>query len=186
MRILTIGLLAIFMLTSCGTKSQEQQAEEKKPLVNKEIDDRGNKMLQGEINEDNFATADYEWYNTYYDSYDLQKDTIDSFKDDLQDYDIKIFMGTWCPDSKRETPYFFKIMDYAGYPDDRIHMYAVDRNKKSLNGEEEGYNITHVPTFIFLKDGKEVGRIVESPINSLEEDIRDIINGTPQTPNYSY
>lgn len=161
--------------------------EEQKVLVNEEVQDHnGSKMLLGEINEKNFDTADYSWYKDYYNSFKIDTETIDSFKDKLGDYDVKIFMGTWCSDSKRETPNFFKVMDYAGYPDSKIEMYAVDRQKHSLNSEEKGKEITHVPTIIFYKNGKEVGRIVESPINTMEQDIRDIVNGNPQTPNYSY
>ncbi|NNK29609.1 MAG: thioredoxin, partial [Flavobacteriaceae bacterium] len=39
----------------------------------------------------------------------------------------------------------------------------------------QGRNIEYVPTIIFLKDGKEAGRIVELPMNSLEQDMEAII-----------
>ncbi|MGI9525955.1 MAG: thioredoxin family protein [Weeksellaceae bacterium] len=188
MKTIILSLLSLFIFTSCAMKNQEKEntKKEEKVLVNKEVEVNGQKMLKGAVNEETFRDAKYDWYDTYYDSYTLDEKTIDTFKNELQELEIEVFMGTWCPDSHRETPHFFKIMDYAGYPDNRIEMYAVDRDKKSLNGEEAGKDISHVPTFLFYKDGKEIGRIVESPINSLEEDIRDIVNGTPQTPNYAY
>jgi hypothetical protein len=34
-----------------------------------------------------------------------------------------------------------------------------------------------VPTFIFMKDGQELGRIVEYPLESLEKDMAKILSG---------
>ncbi len=64
-------------------------------------------------------------------------------------------------------------------------MLRLDREKKSGRNIEVGKNVHHVPTFIFLKNGTEIGRIVESPIESLEEDMFNILIGSPSTPNYS-
>jgi len=98
-------------------------------------------------------------------------------------------MGTWCGDSKREIPRFYKILETANYPIEQLTMVAVDHiepnYKKSPGGEEKGLSIIKVPTFIFYKDGKEVNRIVESPIESLEKDIAAIISGKNYVPNYS-
>jgi len=57
--------------------------------------------------------------------------------------------------------------------------------KNSPTGEERGLNIIRVPTMLFYKNGKEVNRIVESPIESLEEDMAQILSGQPYTPNYA-
>jgi len=44
---------------------------------------------------------------------------------------------------------------------------------------EKDLNITNIPTFIFYKNGKEMHRIVESPMESLEKDMLKIITGQP-------
>ena len=44
-------------------------------------------------------------------------------------------------------------------------------------GEEGGMNITHVPTFIFYRDGLELGRIVEYPNRTIEKDMVEILVG---------
>lgn len=172
-------VLGLFIFAQCSTKAP-------KVMENKEIDYKGTKVLVGEIDENNFKTKNYsDWYQSNYEIYELNQKVIDSFKKDLKKYDIKVFLGTWCGDSRWHTPHFFKVLEAANYPKDKVKMFALDRSMKSINGEEEGLNITHVPTIILYKKGKEMGRIVESPINSLEEDIRDIVAGNPQKPNYA-
>ena len=51
---------------------------------------------------------------------------------------------------------------------------------------EEGFNILRVPTFIFYKDGKEIGRFVEHAIDgsTIEDDILKIVSGQPYTHPY--
>jgi hypothetical protein len=36
--------------------------------------------------------------------------------------------------------------------------------------------VTRVPTFIFLRAGKEIGRVTERPITTLEQDIATILD----------
>lgn len=94
---------------------------------------------------------------------------------------IEIFMATWCGDSRREVPRFLKIMEELDFGPDKLRIICVDRGwgnyKKSPGGEENGKNIHRVPTFIFYRNGKEMGRIVETPVSSLEEDINEILTG---------
>ena len=70
-------------------------------------------------------------------------------------------MATWCPDSKRELPRYFAIMDAAGVADSTLTMVGVDRTKKDNEGLTEKWGITRVPTFVFLRQGQEIGRVVE-------------------------
>lgn len=146
-------------------------------------------MLLGKINNQGLMQAPYkEWFVNNYEDYIPKQIIIDSIKTQLHDYTITLFMGTWCGDSKREVPQFYNILEKSNFPLDRLTTIAVDRNrdayKQSPGGEHEGLNIHRVPTFIFYKDGKEVNRIVESPKNTLEEDILAICNKN-YTPKYS-
>jgi thiol-disulfide isomerase/thioredoxin len=74
---------------------------------------------------------------------------------------VLLIMATWCPDSKRELPRFFAIMDGVGMNEAMLTMVGVDRTKKDPEGLTEKWGITRVPTFVFLRDGREVGRVVE-------------------------
>ena len=89
--------------------------------------------------------------------------------------DVTIFFGGWCGDSKREVPRFLRLADQSGFPKSRIKLYALDRTKKSDDGLTEKFGIERIPTFIFLKDGKEMGRITESPKTTLEGDVLTIL-----------
>jgi thiol-disulfide isomerase/thioredoxin len=84
-------------------------------------------------------------------------------------------MGTCCGDSKREVPRFIKILKPVDFPMENLKIVALDKRKekykKSPQGEEWGLNIRRVPTFIFYKNGREINRIIETPVTTLEEDI---------------
>ncbi len=90
---------------------------------------------------------------------------------------VLVFMGTWCSDSKREVPRFLRIADGSGMTSPEFSLYALDRKKTSPDGLERRYGIERVPTFIFLRGDKEIGRIVESPKTTLEGDIITILAG---------
>ena len=60
----------------------------------------------------------------------------------------------------------------------------MDRDKKTPTGSATKNSITNVPTFIFYKDGKEVHRIVESPVEFLEDDMLAILSGAAYKHTY--
>jgi thiol-disulfide isomerase/thioredoxin len=102
---------------------------------------------------------------------------------------ITLFMGTWCGDSKREVPRILKMLDCCGYPSEKITLIMVsnapDAYKQSPQHEETGKNIIRVPTILIHENGKEVGRIVETPIASLEKDMLAILQQKGYVPNYA-
>ena len=86
-------------------------------------------------------------------------------------------MGTWCPDSRREVPRFMRIVEEIGFPADRIVFVGVDNTKLAPVGGYDTLNIERVPTFIFLRNKVEAGRIIETPVTSLEQDMQIILTG---------
>ena len=93
-------------------------------------------------------------------------------------------MGTWCSDSQREVPSFYKIMNAIGYQTNKIDLISVDREKSTPQELEKGLDINYVPTIIFYKYGEEINRIVEAPIESLEKDILTILSGNAYKHTY--
>ncbi|WP_200825067.1 hypothetical protein [Aquimarina sp. AU119] len=165
----------IFLILSAKTLTAQS--------FNREVNiEENSPMLLGKISNHGLNQNPYNhWFSKNYTAYTPNQNSIDSLKTELQQYTIKLFMGTWCGDSKREVPRFYKILENSNFPLDRLTTIAVDRSreayKQSPGGEHEGLNIHRVPTFIFYKDGKEINRIVESPIDTLEEDMLAIVSG---------
>jgi len=173
-----------FVFFFCLTFSYSQTINQ---LVN---DHKGNEKLLGQINRKGLTSNTFNsWYSENYDDYLTNDKIISVLKDSLKQYHIKVFLGTWCGDSRREVPRFYNILDAANFPESQLDVIAVDRTeeayKQSPNAEEKGLNIHRVPTFIFYKEGKEVNRIVEFPKETLERDILNIITKNTYTPNYS-
>ncbi|MFH0842088.1 MAG: thioredoxin family protein [Bacteroidota bacterium] len=118
-----------------------------------------------------------EWFMKGYDGYLFNTDVVNKLTDISKDIlTIKIVLGTWCPDSRREVPRFMRIMDVWGFTAEKITFIGVDNSKLSPVGEYEKLNIERVPTFIFYKNNIELGRIIETPVTSLEQDMVNILN----------
>ena len=93
-------------------------------------------------------------------------------------------MGTWCGDSKRETPHFYKILEEAGFNFKNLELITVNRSKRTPDNLQKGLNIFKVPTFIFYKNEKEIGRYVEYARESLEKDMLKITSGKEYKHSY--
>lgn len=118
-----------------------------------------------------------DWFMKGYDGYLYNTDVVNQITDiKKDDLTITIVLGTWCPDSRREVPGFMRIMDVWGFPAEKITFIGVDNAKLSPVGEYEKLNIQKVPTFIFYKNNIELGRIIETPVTSLEQDMVNILN----------
>ncbi|WP_127018503.1 thioredoxin family protein [Flagellimonas beolgyonensis] len=160
--------------------------------LNQEITlENGYAFMVGKINLEGLNTAPYQqWFQSGKENYEVDRTMVNLFKKELKAYTIKLFLGTWCGDSKRETPRIIKILEAADFPMEQLEIIALDRRKglykTSPTGEEKGFNIIKVPTIIFFKNGKEVNRIVESPMESLEEDMAQILLQGSYTPNYAH
>ena len=70
-----------------------------------------------------------------------------------------------------------KILNQAGFNTAEMEIIAIDEDKRTKEGLEKAYNLAYVPALIFFEGEKEINRIVEFPINSLEQDMLDILSG---------
>ncbi|WP_405608732.1 thioredoxin family protein [Polaribacter sp. Asnod1-A03] len=172
-------LTCIIILVSCSAQQKVTEPKE----INAIKDKTGN--LIGVANKESFNQAPYKsWFNTKYKAYVPEESTINALKKELKGVNIIGFMGTWCGDSKREVPHFYKILEETGYNLNNLELITVNRSKKTPDNLQEGFNIIRVPTFIFYKNGKEIGRYVEYARESLEKDILNIVSG--ETYKHSY
>ncbi len=127
-------------------------------------DDKGSKMLSGIINrsliENDTAFA---WFKENMQYGVPEAAAVTAFQQNKDKFTMLVFGGTWCHDTQNLLPKFYKLIDRSGYPNDKITLIALDRDKKSTTDKNlhVTYAITNVPTFIVLHDGKEVGRVTE-------------------------
>jgi len=119
-----------------------------------------------------------DWYLRGLDSYQPGSDALNKLLSVATDsVSIKIVLGTWCPDSRREVPRFMKILSLWQFPVSKVTFIGVDNQKLSPIGEYESLDIQRVPTFILYKNKIEAGRIIENPVTSLEQDMVNILTG---------
>ena len=118
------------------------------------------------------------WFMDEYRDYPLEIKTLDEIHKLEKNFDVLIYLGTWCSDSRREVPRFLKILDYLEFDYSRLTMTGLNRKKTAPDYPVNTWNIEYVPTFIFISEGKEIGRIIESPVESLGTDMLKILSGT--------
>lgn len=159
------------------------------PIINSEITGaNGTTMLAGHCSPAMLQKGNYAaWYHSFYNAYQVDTTVLPVLATLLQPITIEVFLGTWCGDSKREVPRLMKILEAAHFDTARLRLIFVEhapaRYKQSPQHEERDRFIHHVPTII-LHNGCEKGRIVETPVVSLEKDMLAILSGKAYTPKY--
>lgn len=153
------------------------------------VDSGGKPMLIGTCTQSALQKAPFnEWFDKNYSDYKVNDTISEKIKPLATGKTFLLFMGTWCGDSKREIPRMLKIIKDCGIPASQIKLVMVDNHdstyKQSPGHEEMGLNIHRVPTMIIYENNNELGRIVESPIVSLEKDLYSILNKENYKPNY--
>ncbi len=166
----TTIILSLLVLVLSGCKTQKMNQTMFDERVQKTI-------LIGDANRNGLQTNPFNsWFASQYESYSVDKLALEELNlDALLTTQITIVMGTWCGDSKREVPRFYKILDYLDYDYSLLKIIAVDRNKTGGKLDISELKIKRVPTFIFYNDSKEIGRIIETPKESLEKDLARIV-----------
>ena len=200
---LTAVVITCITLASCKKSTEpiktpivQTTAEAAKGIVSKEIpdtetitentedpkdeliDENGDPIIIGKQKRATLEKEPYKkWFDKNYKQHSLDTLTMRAIKDDLAQTDITLFMGTWCEDSQREIPAFFKALDIVGIDSSLVNIITISEDKESPATFLEGRDVNYVPTIIFKKEGKELGRIVEYSIFSIEKDMAKILNG---------
>ena len=140
----------------------------------------GHEIIYGKCSVDHLKIGLFgNYFSLEYPNYIPNPDIIErinSIISESKNIRIEVVLATWCGDSKDQVPRFFKIMDeISNSKIDVSEIICLDRNKTAPDFDNEKYKIEKVPTFIIYHGEKEIGRIVETPKISLEEDLLQII-----------
>jgi thiol-disulfide isomerase/thioredoxin len=142
-------------------------------------DNDGSKILKGFMTRKDLADTAFTWYTQGQKNFTPNADVVKQYSATKDSVNYLVFGGTWCEDTRQLLPRFMATADAAGIAANRIVLLGVDRNKKTLFNLSEAFNVTLVPTIIVLKNGKEVGRVVEyGRIGAPEKEVGQIISTT--------
>ncbi len=133
-------------------------------------------ILTGVVSRKHIQQGDFgKFFKKEYRNYKPDPGVLNQIKTCNYPDSVTVVMGTWCSDSRLQVPRFYKIIDKANWDTRFVKLICVNKNKKAESIDIEDLNISKIPTFIFYKNGVEKGRIVESPENTLEKDILNIL-----------
>jgi thiol-disulfide isomerase/thioredoxin len=120
----------------------------------------------------------FNWFAANQKNFVPNADAVKAFSEHKESIHILAFGGTWCDDTKSLFPKLLALTDAAGFPDNKITMIGVDRSKKTLHHLAEAFRVDNVPTFIVLKNGKEIGRVVEyGRYGMIDKELGEIVAG---------
>lgn len=160
-----LSVMALFAVT-------QMNAQKFKEMKNPET---GDNMLVGTVTLDKIEDMDgFENLMTE-EAFQGDAKMLESITSGLQGVSIVAYIGTWCSDSQYLLPEFINLMKQAGYDVASITIIGLDNEKKTIKGEMPPDGVTLVPTFIFSKEGKELGRIEETLKHTMIKDVAAIV-----------
>lgn len=134
----------------------------------------GQSELLGPLTPDEIIGTHPDWQDVVT-GYVPAEQAIQKLKDINIPVQIEVFLGTWCSDSKTQVSAFFKVLDAIDSPLITASYIGLPKDKAARQPYIEGRDIQRLPTFIVSVDGQEVGRIIETPVKSVEQDLLDIL-----------
>lgn len=179
---LMMTALTIALLATAGCKSSpgaatpdEPQAAESEPEAPEEPAEKAEDFT-GEVTREGILEGDAGW-KAAYDKAEPDAETSKKLGQVEPGATVEVYLGTWCGDSRREVPRFWKALDQAGDVPFELSYVGVDR---SFNADEvslDDVDLEAVPTFVVFRDGDEVGRVVENAPDTIEADLLSLLTG---------
>ena len=115
-----------------------------------------------------------QWQDKF-DQFAPEQEMLDVIKTRLAGLNVDVVLGLWCPDSRNNVPPFLKIMDSLGSSVPARYFGVPRKANREVKYYYEEWKVERVPTFIFYREGKEIGRIVENPKSGMLEDMMDLV-----------
>lgn len=166
--IFTVAAVLIFNKTVFAQSGFETSPDTKHPEL---------KVLRGSISKQILMSdTSFSWYAANQKYYYPDSALINTFKNNSGLYFI-VFGGTWCEDTQFIIPKFYKLQELSGLDEGHIAIFGVNREYKSLGYVAEAMAVKNVPTIIVMKEGKELGRVVEYGKTGMwDKELAEIIN----------
>lgn len=178
MKFLSAAIVALGLFFSCKTPQPVVTVQTQKVYESYECSyDRG-KVLRGIISRaDIESDTSFKWFDENMKLGKANAAAVDAFQKHGADIKMVIFGGTWCEDTQNLLPQFYRLADKSGFPDSCITLLGVDRAKTTVGNFHKAFDIHKVPTFIVMKNGKEIGRVVEyGKYGEIDKELGEIVN----------
>lgn len=101
---------------------------------------------------------------------------LEGIKDRFTGLSLKVFFGDWCPDCRAHMPTFLAAILELGEDDFELEFIEMNRQMSDGLNKAAQHEVMAIPTFIFFKDGAEIGRIIERPKESMGKDMALILS----------
>ncbi len=88
---------------------------------------------------------------------------------------IEVYFAFWCSDSRQQLPVFLKIFDLLECPVELIFLQVEKKSSSEIEFYCKEKEVRRIPTFIIYRNEQEIGRIVETPENSILLDLLAIL-----------
>lgn len=108
-----------------------------------------------------------------YDNYKPDEKIISKINALSRKFEVEIYLGTWCKDSKNNVPKLIKI--FKTIKKVKVKYFAILWRKAERSEIYKLKDIKRIPTIIFYSKEKEIGRIIENPKKTIEKDTFEII-----------
>ena len=173
----TVILILLFTVNILYNKTYAQEAI---PAASEFKEACTEKIITGETNLEQLEQIPEFWmeYLSYYADYVIDREKLRAIGEELNSKSIKIIaiIGTWCGDTKEQMPVLQKILD--NLPEESrwtIEYVGVDRDKTVDGLDIASLGVNFIPAFIFYENDQEIGRIIETPSSTMENDIIRIL-----------
>ncbi|MCJ7758669.1 MAG: thioredoxin family protein, partial [Gillisia sp.] len=107
---MSLYILILAFIASCGNINNTVKTADKDSIpVTVQNSEEQQGMLIGKFTKEDLQKPPYEsWFKSGYDNFKPSAEAMETIKNNISDYEIMVFMGTWCGDSKREVPKLLK------------------------------------------------------------------------------
>ncbi|HEX5731948.1 MAG TPA: thioredoxin family protein [Blastocatellia bacterium] len=142
---------------------------------------RSHPGLTGEVSLDKLFETVPVW-RSLMESYEPKSEAVAALKASDKPAAVTVVLGSWCPDSKNYVPKMMKALGAAGNDRLQVKVIGIDNQFHEPIDIIQQRRIINVPTVIVEREGREIGRIVETPAaETMEEDLAAILKGKPNT-----
>jgi thiol-disulfide isomerase/thioredoxin len=94
---------------------------------------QSNRNILGACTRDSLLQEPFKsWFQKNYDAYRPDESVVAKLKKiPAKDFSVEIFFGTWCGDSRRDVPRFYKIADAIGLPETLASVSNINKDRKA-------------------------------------------------------